>query len=195
MALGFRFVHDEHWLEIDQTLDPQDWATAAADRAWGAAGRAPDWYRQQVFTDQLTVLARGAARLKPVVALVLCPEPAGSPAAVLEVLVADVPAGFTRADAVTQFTAPAAEHAEPPLVTDLDTRAGRAVRVRQRLVTPVEGSSRAVIETIRYGWLVPHEHALLVASISLPDLVTAGRLFPLVDDLARGCEIVNEPAG
>lgn len=156
---------------------------------WETAGLAADWYRQEILASQLTVSAQGAQEMRPWAVYVLCPTLGRAPVGGLEVVARDWPDGFTRDDAVEALTFEGDLVVSPPRVDDFDTRAGRAIRLRQRHLVSTD-PPRQVIEVVRYCWLVPEENALLLASMVFVDLVEAAQLAPMLDAVARKCEIV-----
>lgn len=190
MGGGFRFHPDGHWIEIDLAADPEVWGRATARQKWHESGRASDWFHEQLLVDAYTELARAARRWPPVFAYVLSPEPGEMPAGVVRILVGDVPSGFDRAAMIEEVCSSPDVAVEPAQVDEVETRAGTAVRVRERY--HADDALRTVYEDTTYAWLVPEEHALLVASITFVDLTKAVKAAPLVESLARSCEFFND---
>jgi hypothetical protein len=188
MTLSFRFPHNQHWREIDLGMAPDVWAARETRRIWGAAGLASDRDRQQAIVAHLTMLAQGSHDTRPEASYVLCPTLGEPPAGVLDVVGGDCPDGFTRDDAIAEVTVEGDLAVSPPHISDIETRAGSALRVQQRQLTSLD-PPRDVVEVIQYSWLMPDNKTLLLASIVFLDLVEAAKLAPMVDALARQCEI------
>lgn len=84
-------------------------------------------------------------------------------------------------DAVAALVAPAEERYDEPVVDMLDTPAGRAARVSQRLVAP----DASVREWLGAAWLLADAEATLLLSATFFDLVEAAEWADAFDDLVR----------
>jgi hypothetical protein len=185
----FFIKHDPRWHEIPLAGDVQPWADAAARRAWTLGGRDVGPAKLASFTAALASICELARSMLPALAFVFTPEPWAGATALFLLTAAPFPAGDAAersAEVLALLSFPEERLAEPQDVSELETAAGPAVRVRKRLVQHDGAGQSSVVDQLNYAWPDPEQGLVLVATIGFADPLEMGRWAGAVDDLARG---------
>lgn len=180
------FDYDTRFVEIDLRGDLRGWARSAAETAFHRAGRPAGRRDVKRLAGILETLAERTRQMQPVGAFALVPEPWAGVSGIVRVTPVDL-AGQPMERLLGEMTMTEAELAAPPERGRIETAAGDAVWLLQRIV----GDREEVTEDLEFVWHFPAHEAALVLGIAFTDLIESARWRPAIHDLARGISLVD----
>jgi hypothetical protein len=180
------FDYDTRFVEMDLRGDARTWARSAAETAFEQTGHDAGRHDVKRLAGMLETLAERTREMQPVGAFALVPEPWAGVAGIVRVTPVDL-AGQPLDRLLAEMTMNEAELAAAPETGRIETAAGDAVWLRQRIV----GAGSEVTEDLEFVWHFPREDAALVLGIGFSDLLEAARWRPAIHDLARGISLVT----
>jgi hypothetical protein len=183
--------YDHGWVEVDLRATPQQWAGPAAQQAWTASGRDHGHSDVGRLAGIFAALAESLVPFSPIGAFLLVPEPWAGVSAVVKMTALDTGEPRTLEELLGSLGYPPEALAEPPLTARLDTGAGPAAALRQRVVDP-SSAERKVAESLQFVWTFPDRAAALVLGTAFTDLVAADRWRPWLQALAAAVTLTGE---
>lgn len=189
--ISLRLDPGRHWVQVDLTAPPGEWAADTVRQRWEAQGRDLDPHRAEMVTASVAriVGALDAAALDA--ALLLHPAADGPVLTVLGLRAYPAPPGRTLDALGEELSVPEEMLERPRECSDVQTPAGSAVRLVQRYREPCSSGVEEVREHVAYGWLVAGRDQIniVVASTTFIDLVAAGTWIGALDELARSATV------
>jgi hypothetical protein len=186
-------------LPLDDTTDVDSWAETTLHEAWAMTGGSPDDDALEQVVAVYAGLARraaaGASSDLPLLGAYVLPRAGDlAPLLVTTLRAMPLPSDADNEAAVRSVLAEPDELYQPPDVEELETQAGRAFRVIQRVIEDDGTADPQVMEDVDYLWPRPADGVMVVLSFTTEDLVVGASHRSVCDALAASLrlDIVRE---
>jgi hypothetical protein len=177
---------DPRWAQVDYRLEPRAWADAAAERIWTNTGQAASRDGRVRLAIMLASLVP-ATEDRPLAMCMFCPEPWVGPVAVVQFQLTSRAEGDLPS-VLGMLALPEALRTDPVDESQLSTKAGPAIRLRQHYREPGES---AVWELAVWVWWLEALGVALIASTTFLDPAVGDRWVSAIDDYLAGVEVVD----